>query len=114
MVAGNQLNARSFGIDQRGGLTITSREQAPQRYAELVSHPAAESRGTSAPVRIAVRCVIGVLVAVVIAVTEPEASATMKVIAADVATRLGMQTRKAATESHATTGEMASVKAPPI
>jgi hypothetical protein len=35
----------------------------------------------------------------------------MKVIAADVAARLGMQTRKAATESHATTGEMASAKA---
>jgi hypothetical protein len=35
----------------------------------------------------------------------------MKVIAANVAARLGMQTRKAATESHATTGEMASVKA---
>jgi hypothetical protein len=35
----------------------------------------------------------------------------VKVIAADVATRLGMQTRKAATESHATTGEMASAKA---
>jgi hypothetical protein len=32
------------------------------------------------------------------------------VIAANVAARLGMQTRKAATESHATTG-MASVKA---
>jgi hypothetical protein len=35
----------------------------------------------------------------------------MKMIAADVAARLGMQTRKAATESHATTGEMASAKA---
>jgi hypothetical protein len=35
----------------------------------------------------------------------------MKVIAAEVAARLGMQTRKAATESHATTGEMASAKA---
>jgi hypothetical protein len=35
----------------------------------------------------------------------------MKVIAVDVAARLGMQTRKAATESHATTGEMASTKA---
>jgi hypothetical protein len=35
----------------------------------------------------------------------------MKVIAADVAARLGMQTRKAATESHTTTGEMASAKA---
>jgi hypothetical protein len=35
----------------------------------------------------------------------------MKVIAADVAARLDMQTRKAATESHATTGEMASAKA---
>jgi hypothetical protein len=34
----------------------------------------------------------------------------VKVIAADVATRLGMQTRKAATESHATTGEMASAE----
>jgi hypothetical protein len=35
----------------------------------------------------------------------------MKVIAVDVAARLGMQTRQAATESHATTGEMASAKA---
>ena len=35
----------------------------------------------------------------------------MKVIAADVAARLVMQTRKAATESHAATGEMASAKA---
>jgi hypothetical protein len=35
----------------------------------------------------------------------------MKVIAAEVAARLSMQTRKAATESRATTGEMASAKA---
>ena len=35
----------------------------------------------------------------------------MKVIAVEVAARLGMQTRKAATESRATTGEMASAKA---
>jgi hypothetical protein len=35
----------------------------------------------------------------------------MKVIAVEVAARLGMQTRKAATESRATTGEMASTKA---
>jgi hypothetical protein len=35
----------------------------------------------------------------------------MKVVAAEVAARLGMQTRKAATESRATTGEMASAKA---
>jgi hypothetical protein len=35
----------------------------------------------------------------------------MKVIAANVAARLGMHTRKAATESHATAGEMASAKA---
>ncbi|MGB5183106.1 MAG: hypothetical protein WBO12_13090, partial [Xanthobacteraceae bacterium] len=35
----------------------------------------------------------------------------MKMIAVDVAARFGMQTRKAATESHATTGEMASAKA---
>jgi hypothetical protein len=34
----------------------------------------------------------------------------MKVIAADVAARLGMQTGKAATESPATTGEMASAE----
>jgi hypothetical protein len=34
----------------------------------------------------------------------------MKVIAAEVAARLSMQTRKAATESRATTGEMASAK----
>jgi hypothetical protein len=35
----------------------------------------------------------------------------MKVIAVEVAARLGMQTRKAATESHTATGEMASAKA---
>jgi hypothetical protein len=35
----------------------------------------------------------------------------MKVIAAEVATHLGMLTRKAPTESRATTGEMASAKA---
>ena len=35
----------------------------------------------------------------------------MKVIAADVAARLVVQARKAATESHAMTGEMASAKA---
>jgi hypothetical protein len=64
------------------------------------------------PIQIAVRCVIGVLVApVVIAATEPEASAAMKVITAEVAAHLGMLTRKAATESRATTGEMASAKA---
>src|SRR6266446_4431246 len=69
-------------------------------------------RGTSVPIQIAVRCVIGVLVApVVVAATEPEASAAMKVIAAEVAAHLGMLTRKAATESRATTGEMASAKA---
>jgi hypothetical protein len=34
----------------------------------------------------------------------------MKVIAAEVAARLSMQTRKAATESRATTGEMASAE----
>ena len=68
--------------------------------------------GTSVPIQIAVRCVIGVLVApVVIAATESEASAAMKVIAAEVAAHLGMLTRKAATESRATTGEMASAKA---
>ena len=68
--------------------------------------------GTSVPIQIAVRCVIGVLVApVVIAATEPEASDAMKVIAAEVAAHLGMLTRKAATESRATTGEMASAKA---
>jgi hypothetical protein len=39
-----------------------------------------------------------------------EASAAMKVIAAEVAARLGMS-RKAATESQTTTGEMASAKA---
>jgi len=39
-----------------------------------------------------------------------EASAAMKVIAAEVAAHLGMS-RKAATESQATTGEMASAKA---
>jgi len=35
----------------------------------------------------------------------------MKVIAAEVAAHLGMLTRKAATESRTTTGEMASAKA---
>jgi hypothetical protein len=35
----------------------------------------------------------------------------MKVIAAEVAAPLGMKTRKAATESQAATGEMASTKA---
>jgi hypothetical protein len=39
-----------------------------------------------------------------------EASAAMKVIAAEVAAHLGMS-RKAATKSQATTGEMASAKA---
>jgi len=39
-----------------------------------------------------------------------EASAAMKVIAAEVAAHLGMS-RKAATESRATTGEMASANA---
>src|SRR4029077_1853000 len=89
--------------------------QINQKYrstAELVSHAAAGRRGTSVSIQIAVLCVIGVLVApVVIAATEPEASATMKVIAAEVAACLGMQTRKAAAESRATTGEMASAKA---
>src|SRR5712672_1205229 len=75
------------------------------------AHREAERRGTSVPIQIAVRCVIGVLVApVVIAATEPEASAAMKVIAAEVAAHLGMLTRKAATESRAPTGEMASAK----
>src|SRR6202040_2699475 len=88
------------------------RNRPRKDYAELVFHAAAGRRGTSVPIQIAARCVIGVLVApVVIAAAEPEASATMKVIAAEVAARLGMQTRKAATESRATTGEMASTKA---
>jgi hypothetical protein len=61
-----------------------------KNYAGLVSHAAhreAGCRGTSVPIQIAVLCVIGVLVApVVIAATEPEeASATVKVIATDVA-----------------------------
>src|SRR5882762_8941599 len=81
----------------------------------LFSHAAHREtgrRGTSVPIQIAVRCVIGVLVApVVIAATEPEAWAAMKVIAAEVAAHLGMLTRKATTESRATTGEMASAKA---
>ena len=52
-------------------------------------------RGTSVPIRIAVRCVIGVLVApVVIGATEPEASAAMKVIAAEVAAHLASRPRK--------------------
>src|SRR5882672_8295838 len=71
-----------------------------------------DAEGPSVPIQIAVRCVIGVVVApVVIAATEPEASAAMKVIACEVAAHLGMLTRKAATESRATTGEMASAKA---
>src|SRR4051812_19612455 len=85
----------------------------PQDYAGLVSHAAhreAGRRGTSVPIQIAVRCVIGVLVALVaIAATEPEASAAMKVIAA--AAHLGMLTRQTATEGRATAGEMASAKA---
>jgi hypothetical protein len=83
----------------------TSKEQAPQRPRGLVSnaaHREAGRRGTSVPIQIAVRCVIGVLVApVVIAATKPEASAAMKVIAAEVAAHLGVLTRKAATESRA-------------
>jgi hypothetical protein len=68
-------------------------------------------RGTSVSIQIAVRCVIGVLVApVVIAATEPEASAAMKVITAEVAAHLGMLTRKAAPEGRATAGEMASAE----
>src|SRR6267154_5949321 len=75
------------------------------------AHREAGRRGTSVPIQIAVRCVIGIVVApVVIAATEPEASAAMKVIAAEVAAHLGMLTRKAATESRATTGEMASAE----
>src|SRR5882672_1449286 len=71
-----------------------------------------DAEGPSVPIQIAVRCVIGVVVApVVIAATEPEASAAVKVIATEVAAHLGMLTRKAATESRATTGEMASAKA---
>src|SRR5882672_4181786 len=70
-----------------------------------------DAEGPSVPIQIAVRCVIGVVVApVVIAATEPEASAAMKVIAAEVAAHLGMLTRKAAPESRATTGEMASAE----
>src|SRR3954449_5123450 len=77
------------------------------------AHREAGRRGTSVPIQIAVRCVIGVLVApVVIGATEPEASAAMKVIAAEVAAHLGMLTRKDATESRATAGAMASAKAP--
>src|SRR5712672_236561 len=90
------------------------RNRPRKDYAGLVSHAAhreAGRRGTSVPIQIAVRCVIGVLVApVVIAATKPEASAAMKVIAAEVAAHLGMLTRKAATESRATTGEVASAE----
>ena len=92
--------------------TSSGRTERRMRCNRELSWDLPLRRGTSAPIQIAVRCVIGVLVApVVIAATEPEASATMKMIAVDVAARLGMQTRKAATESHATTGEMASAKA---
>jgi hypothetical protein len=105
----------TFGLDQRGRLTTTSKNRPRKDCAGLVSHAAhreAGRRGTSVPIQIAVRCIIGVLVApVVIAATEPEASAAMKVIAAEVAAHLGMLTRKAATESRATTGEIASAKA---
>src|SRR5260370_3905183 len=111
------IRNRKRSISHSGSISAaaTSKEQAAQRHAGLVSHAAhreAGRRGTSVPIQIAVRCVIGVLVApVVIAATEPEASAAMKVIAAEVAAHLGMLTRKAATESRATTGEMASAKA---
>jgi hypothetical protein len=107
------LEARALAGEIVEAITVV----VPRKnYAGLVSHAAhreAGCRGTSVPIQIAVLCVIGVLVApVVIAATEPEeASATVKVIAAKVAARLVMQTRKAATESHAMTGEMASAKA---
>src|SRR5438445_9014140 len=111
------IRNRKRSISHSGSISVagTSKEQAAQRHAGLVSHAAhreAGRRGTSVPIQIAVRCVIGVLVApVVIAATEePEASAAMKVIAAEVAAHLGMLTRKAATESRATTGEMASAE----
>jgi hypothetical protein len=107
------LEARALAGEIVEAITVV----VPRKnYAGLVSHAAhreAGCRGTSVPIQIAVLCVIGVLVApVVIAATEPEeASATVKVIAAKVAARLVMQTRNAATESHAMTGEMACAKA---
>src|SRR5260221_7893317 len=110
------IRNRKRSISHSGSISVaaTSKEQAAQRHTGLVSHAAhreAGRRGTSVPIQIAVRCVIGVLEApVVIAATNPEASAAMKVIAAEVAAHLGMLTRKAATESRATTGEMASAE----
>src|SRR5260370_1149648 len=85
------IRNRKRSISHSGSISVaaTSKEQAAQRHAGLVSHAAhreAGRRGTSVPIQIAVRCVIGVLVApVVIAATKPEASAAMKVSAADVA-----------------------------
>src|SRR5882672_1262126 len=109
-----------LSISHSGSLSVAGqpsllRNKPRKDYAGLVSraaHREAGRRGTSVPIQIAVRCVIGVLVApVVIAATEPEASAAMKVIAAEVAAHRSMLTRKAATESRARTGEMASDKA---
>src|ERR1700745_1912647 len=92
-------------IRARSAWRALLRNRPRKDYAGLVSHAAhreAGRRGTSVPIQIAVRCVIGVLVApVVIAATKPEASAAMKVIAAEVAAHLGVLTRKAATESRA-------------
>src|SRR6266481_1536197 len=110
------IRDRKRSISHSGSISVagTSKEQAAQRHAGLVSHAAhreAGRRGTSVPIQIAVRCVIGVLVApVVIAATQPKASAAMKATAAEVAAHLGMLTRKAATERRATTGEMASAE----
>src|SRR6266478_7943366 len=101
-------------IRARSAWRALLRNRPRKDYAGLVSHAAhreAGRRGTSVPIQIAGRGVIGVLVApVVITATKPEASAAMKVIAAEVAAHLGMLTRKAATESRATTGEMASAE----
>src|ERR1700756_3798533 len=101
-------------IRARSAWRALLRNRPCKDYAGLVSHAAhreAGRRGTSVPIQIAVRGVIGVLVApVVITATKPEVSAAMKVIAAEVAAHLGMLTRKAATESRATTGEMASAE----
>src|SRR5438876_10556745 len=88
------IRNRKRSISHSGSISVagTSKEQAAQRHAGLVSqaaHSEAGRRRTSVPIQYAVRCVIGVLVApVVIAATKPEASAAMKVIAAEVAAHL--------------------------
>src|ERR1700681_2048839 len=107
-----------LSISHSGSISVAGqssllRNRPRKDYAGLVSHAAhreAGRRGISVPIQIAVRCVIGVLVApVVIAATEPEPSAAMKVIVA--AAHLGMLTRQAAPDTRATAAKMASAKA---